>query len=86
MEELLASNIIVFLLDSACRRIPTRKNLDQHKVIDQESLRPCVLCEGREETSNHLFLHCEVSRNVWLNMFRCLDFNFPISSYLFIHL
>uniref|UniRef100_A0A5B7BN90 Reverse transcriptase zinc-binding domain-containing protein n=1 Tax=Davidia involucrata TaxID=16924 RepID=A0A5B7BN90_DAVIN len=29
----------------------------------------CIMCEKEEETSNHLFLHCDVARVLWNVLF-----------------
>jgi len=35
-----------------------RRNLAVRRVLSQEDSRNCVLCHGREEMFDHIFLHC----------------------------
>lgn len=37
------------------------------------------------ETTTHIFLHCDVSRNIWMKLMDWLDFNFVMPPNLFIH-
>ncbi|XP_058764138.1 uncharacterized protein LOC131637556 [Vicia villosa] len=51
-----------FLWRTAKDILPTRANLHKRKV----NLAPdCPLCHSHVESSNHLFLHCNVSKQVW---------------------
>lgn len=55
-------------------RIPTRMNLAIGNIILVEVSVNCALCDCDGETSQHLFLFCEVSSNVWSLVMRWLDF------------
>jgi hypothetical protein len=45
----------------------------------------CVLCGRSEETSTHLFLHCDLASSVWSKLMLWLEYFFPIPPNLFIH-
>jgi hypothetical protein len=45
----------------------------------------CIWCEGVAEDTVHLFLHCDLARNVWLNVMLWLDLNFIMPPNLLIH-
>lgn len=55
------------LLDRLC----TMDKLKKFNIIRQSGTR-CVLCNLLEETSNHLFLHSEISWNIWCD---CINFS-----------
>jgi len=45
-----------------------------------------ALCDCEGETSQHIFLFCEVSSNVWSLVMRWLDFSFITPPNLFVYL
>jgi len=49
--------------------LPTKDNLLRRGVIDNES-RECVAGCGLVESSDHLFLHCNISGFVWHFIYR----------------
>lgn len=67
-KSLTPSMVIAFswkLLD----HIPTKTNLARRNVLPHASLN-CDFCGGGgEESSSHVFLHCDVVFNVWLKVF-----------------
>jgi len=54
-------------------------------VLPSQVSNLCVLCDREEESSCHLFLHCEVEKSVWLKLMMWLDCFFVIPPNLFIH-
>jgi hypothetical protein len=66
-------------------RIPTRVNLAYRGVLNVEESRNCLLCRRVEETTLHLFLHCEVVLKVWQRVMFGLHFHFVIPHNLFSH-
>lgn len=65
-------------------RIPTKNNLSKRNVLNQNTSPSCVLCKREPESSNHLFLHCEVIREVRGGLFRWLGFHFLTPPNLYI--
>jgi len=53
-------------------RLPTKDNLFRRGVIDQASMLCVVGCDSLE-SSNHLFLHCNVFGSIWHLIYRWLD-------------
>ncbi|GKB03316.1 RNA-directed DNA polymerase, eukaryota, reverse transcriptase zinc-binding domain protein [Tanacetum coccineum] len=49
-------------------RLETRSNLD-HRGIDLDSVR-CPLCDDDIETEEHLFIHCKVAKEIWLDVLK----------------
>lgn len=47
-----------------------RSNLVIRNVLDRNSNLNCVLCDLDEETSNDIFLHCNVVDKVWQKVLR----------------
>ncbi|MCI93548.1 F-box family protein, partial [Trifolium medium] len=48
----------------------TRHNLAHRKVIPLEDSRDCVMREGVDESSLHLFLHCDFAAAVWSDVLK----------------
>jgi len=46
----------------------------------------CVLCGVGDETTKHLFLHCDVAALIWRDVLDWLDINFLTPHNLFSHL
>jgi hypothetical protein len=65
--------------------IPTRSNLVLRRVLTQEDPRNCVMCGNREETTMHLFLHCEVAWLFWRLFFDWLGVNFITPQIFYMH-
>ena len=59
------SKVVAFSWTLIHDRIPTRVNLSVRNVLPPDALRCCALCERVDESSIHLFLHCEVAGRVW---------------------
>lgn len=54
-------------------RLATKINLDL-RGIDLHSVR-CPLCDDDLETEEHLFIHCRISKQVWLDVLRWWNFS-----------
>jgi len=76
--------VVAFLWKLLLDRIPTRRNLARQNCLPSEAPTVCVLCGRAEESSKHLFLHCNVTNYVWRKVKRWLDFSF-ITPNLFVH-
>jgi len=72
------SNVVAFSWKLLLDRIPTKINLARRNVLPTDESLLCSLCGSGEETSSHIFLHCEVMLRVWEKVFRWLNFNFLI--------
>ena len=53
-------------------RLPTKMNLVRRGVISNEA-RLCTAGCGSEETSDHLFLHCNIYGSIWHNIYKWLN-------------
>jgi hypothetical protein len=80
------SKVIAFSWMAFLDRIPTRSNLELHRVLTQEDPRNCVMCGHREETTTHLFLHCDLTCLLWRLVFDWLGVNFITPQNLYMHL
>jgi len=72
----------ILLLD----RIPTKVNLDKRRLLGNEDSKRCVFCDTYDESTLHLFLHCEIIDKVWREVMRRLNFNLTAPPNLFIHI
>jgi hypothetical protein len=79
------SKVIAFFWKALLDRIPTRTNLEIRNCLPLGIGNNCVWCAGVAESSSHLFLHCDMARNIWLNLMVWLDLNFVMLPNLFIH-
>lgn len=60
-------------------------NLAMRNVLGPDLSKACVLCNGRDESFLHLFLHCEVAGLVWFKLMEWLDNFFITPPNLFVH-
>lgn len=67
-----ASKVVAFSWKLLLNRVPTRDNLRLRNVLPTEVPNSCVLCDREEESALHLFLHCDIAREVWLAVMRWL--------------
>lgn len=79
------SKVLVFAWTMLLDRIPTKVNLAARGVLNRETSKNCVLCGRVEETTSHLFLHCEVVMKVLRRVMSWFQFNFSIPHNLFAH-
>ncbi len=66
-------------------RISTKRNLARRNILPLDIPTLCVLCAREEESSKHLFLHCNVTNNIWAKVMEWLEFSFITPPNLFIH-
>ena len=66
--------VVAFSWKLLLDRIPTRSNLAKRNIIPTDNPTVCVFCDGAEETTTHLFLHCQVVRAVSVIIMRWLSF------------
>jgi hypothetical protein len=79
------SKVVAFSWLALLDRIPTRANLARrHSLAPRESTL-CVMCDNEEETTVHLFLHCEVALKIWRKMLDWLNINFITPHCLLAH-
>jgi hypothetical protein len=79
------SKVVAFSWMALMDRIPTRVNLRHRSVLDPGDPCVCVLCGEMEETTSHLFLHCEVTLLIWRKVLNWLDINFITPQNLLLH-
>ncbi|XP_071728178.1 uncharacterized protein [Rutidosis leptorrhynchoides] len=54
-------------------RIPVRVELDK-RGVDLDSV-ICPVCDGDLETVEHIFIHCQFAKDLWLRVFRWWNLN-----------
>jgi len=64
------SKVVAFSWKLLYDRIPTRVNLAIRNVLPTDAPRHCAFCERFDESSSHLFLHCDVAMGVWQGIMR----------------
>jgi hypothetical protein len=79
------SRVVAFCSKGLLNRIPTRVNLAWRNVLPVNVNSNCVFCNEREESTNHLFLHCNVTWKIWLALHQWLEVNLIIPANLFSH-
>jgi len=79
------SKVVAFAWRVLLNRAPTKVNLALRNVLGPEDSTFCVLCNTVEESSCHLFLHCDVASLVWRKLMLWIDRNFLIPPNLFVH-
>ena len=80
------SKVIAFSFALLLDRIPTRSNLLMRNVLPSGGPVTCVWCNVEVETSNHVFLHCEAVKVVWIKICLWLELSFISLSNLFSHI
>jgi len=79
------SKVVAFSWMAILDRIPTRSNLVFWGVIPPGEQSNCVLCGVGEETTSHLFLHCEVASLIWRKVLNWLGINVITPQHLLFH-
>jgi len=59
-KSLAPSNAVAFSWTLLLDRVPTWTNLAKRRIMGEDMSTNCPLCNGVEETTNHLFLHCDL--------------------------
>jgi len=72
--------VVLFAWRLFCDRLPTKNNFIRRGVITYEA-RLCTAGCGSDETSDHLFLHCNIYGTIWNYIYRWLNVStvFPLS-------
>jgi hypothetical protein len=79
------SKVVAFSWMAIMDRIPTGANLRHRNVLPTGEPCICVLCGNMEETTSHLFLHCEVALLIWRKVLNWLGINFITPQSLLVH-
>jgi hypothetical protein len=79
------SKIVAFSWMALMDRIPSKANLRRRNILAPGEPCICVLCGQREETTSHLFLHCEEASRIWRKVLDWLQINFITPQNLFVH-
>jgi hypothetical protein len=79
------SKVVAFAWRAILNRVPTKANLALRNVLGPEVNSLCGLCNTREESVHHLFLHCEVASEAWLSLMRWLNHYFISPPNLVVH-
>jgi hypothetical protein len=79
------SKVVAFGWHMFLNRIPTRDNLALRNVLPLEVSPLCVMCNLKEESVLHLFLHCEVACAVWSKLMAWLNCWFVTPPNFFVH-
>ncbi|XP_039688848.1 uncharacterized protein [Medicago truncatula] len=80
-----SSKVVAFSWKLLLDCIPTRVNLHRRNALPPNTNLSCVLCGRDNERTNHLFMHCEVARGVWLELLHWVGVMFIIPQNLFNH-
>lgn len=79
------SKVVAFGWRVLLNRIPTKVNLALRNVLPVEGSLLCVSCGRSEESTLHLFLHCELASVVWRDLMGWLGGGYLIPPSIFIH-
>lgn len=77
--------VIMFSWKALLNRIPTKSNLRIRNVISADASSLFVGCGRANETSMHLFLHCDLAFEVWLRVMRWWNFSMVTPPNIFVH-
>lgn len=59
------SKVVAFAWKVLLNRVPTKVNLALRNVLAPEESNVCVMCNMGEESSLHLFFHCDLASSTW---------------------
>lgn len=59
------SKVVAFSWKLLLDRIPTKINLERRNFLPSSASLNCTLCGGGDESSAHIFFHCDVVLRVW---------------------
>jgi len=79
------SKVTAFVWKALLDRIPTRMNLEIRHCLPPDIGSNCVSCVSEPEHTSHIFLHCDMARNIWMKLMSWLYLNFIMPLNLFIH-
>jgi len=79
------SKVVALSWKGLLNRVPTIGNLLRRNALPPNISPNCVLCNGVVESTNHLFLHCFVTWNIWVKLQNGLEVNVITPSNLFSH-
>lgn len=79
------SKVVAFGWRMILNRIPTKDNLALRNVLPPEASTLCVMCNVKEESALHLFLHCDVAVLVWRTLMMWLNCSFLTPPNFFVH-
>jgi hypothetical protein len=80
-----SSKVVSFSWPLLLDCIPTRVNLMFRRVLNVDAAVNFVFCGGLEETSTHLFLHCDFISKVWLKVLNWLQIMMVTPPNLLVH-
>ncbi|KAK2400342.1 hypothetical protein QL285_050052 [Trifolium repens] len=70
------SKVCAFTWQAFLDRIPSRVNLSCRGVIKPPESKACILCQGEDESTQHLLLHCNFASSVWYAVFNWLGLSY----------
>lgn len=79
------SKVVAFAWKVLLNRIPTKVNLRVRNILPLDGSEMCVLCNRREETCVHLFIHCDFANSVWRRVMMWVDYDFITPPSPFVH-
>jgi hypothetical protein len=79
------SKVVAFAWRALVNRIPTKLNLVLRNALGPDELSMCTLCNRMEESTTHLFLHCDMASLVWSKLMSWINYFFlPLRTSSFI--
>ncbi|GKC26012.1 RNA-directed DNA polymerase, eukaryota [Tanacetum coccineum] len=69
------AKVNIFIWRMLLDKLPTRMNLMTRGITVRSN--KCGICDTKDETINHLMLHCDLARDVWALVGRWWSLDFP---------